>query len=184
MEHYAAKGQRAKNIYGGGRCLEGIYAYYDSVEELANQIDIKSLQKVFVTCGTGTTTAGLMAGFQKHAPNVEIHAISVARKWNEEKNIISENIQLINKFSGSNYDMSNLIFHDEYIMGEYGATTPELIKFIQQFISSTGILIDPIYSGKALFGMSKLLKPTDTNVLFWHTGAIYTLLSNKSLFYE
>lgn len=183
MNEYASNGIRAKNIYGGGRCIEGIYAYYDAVSEISHQLVGKMPKKVFVACGTGTTTAGLIAGFQEISPETEVHAISVARKWQDEKPVIEEDIQWLNFHTNKKYDLSNLFFHDDFIMGEYGATTPELLKFIKDFTSNTGILIDPIYTGKALFGMANILMddPCD-NVLFWHTGAIYTLMSNRHQF--
>jgi len=183
MSEYKKQGIKAINIYGGGRSLQGLYAYYDAVKEISAQCKSDMPKYVYVACGTGTTTAGLIAGFQEISPDTQIHAISVARSWEVEKFVINENIEWLNSYMNKNYTLSNLHFHDEFIMGEYGATTPELLRFIKIFTSSTGILIDPIYSGKALFGMHQLMTPSlIKKSLFWHTGAIYTLLSNKSLF--
>lgn len=183
MSHYKELGIRAKNIYGGGRCLEGIYAYYDAVKELKTQIGNQSIDRIFVACGTGTTVSGIITGCQEYLPNTEVHAISVARRKDAEMYVIEENITLLNNYLDRHYDISNLKFHDEFIMGEYGATTPELINFIKRFISNTGVMVDPIYTGKALYGMHQILQNSTiigTN-LFWHTGAIFTLLSNQKI---
>lgn len=183
MSEYHSNGIRAINIYGGGRSLEGIYAYYDAVKELATQLNGDLPRNVFVACGTGTTTAGLMAGFQEISPMTRVHAISVARKWADEKPIIEENLQWLSDYTHHDYNLSNLHFHDEYIMGEYGTVTRELLGFIKDFTSRTGILIDPIYSGKAFYGMSKIMEHKDcSDTMFWHTGALYTLLSNRTSF--
>lgn len=180
---YESGGLKVKRIYGGGKSLEGIYAYYDAVKELMSQIGEKQIDKVFVACGTGTTVSGIVAGFQEFSPLTEIHAISVARSLDSELPVIKENMELLNRHLGSDYGIGNLYFHDEFILGEYGRVNDELLSFIRRFISDTGILVDPIYTGKALYGMTRILgdKPND-NIMFWHTGAVYTLLSNRTLF--
>lgn len=45
------KGQRVKLIYGGGKSLEGIYAYYEAVAELKQQVG--RIDHLFISCGTG-----------------------------------------------------------------------------------------------------------------------------------
>lgn len=184
MHEYEKRGIKARNIYGGGRSLEGIYAYYDAVRELKEQIGKQCIDRIYVACGTGTTVSGILAGCQKYLPETKVYAISVARKKEIEMPVIEENLKWLNSYLSSSYDTNNLIFNDDYIGGEYGATGAGLIDFIKDFISQTGILIDPIYSGKALFGMADILRQHDNNgvSLFWHTGAIYTLLSNRDKF--
>lgn len=180
---YSENGLKVKQIYGGGRSVEGIYAYYAAVEELISQLGGQHIDKVYVACGTGTTVSGIMAGFQKYSPATEIHAISVARFADAEIPIIEENIHMLNDCLGTRFDMRNLHFHEDFILGEYGRVNEELIDFIKKFTEATGILVDPIYTGKALWGMHKLSYGLDTrNSLFWHTGAVYTLLSNISKF--
>lgn len=184
VESYRREGLKVKSVYGGGRSVEGIYAYYDAVKELMSQIPQgETLDKVFVACGTGTTVAGILAGFQEFSPSTEIHAISVARQESAEMPVIEENLKMLGSYLDKNFDTRNLRFHDEFILGEYGATNDDLTEFIHRFISATGILVDPIYSGKALWGMGKVLESAPmSNMLFWHTGAIYTLMSNRMKF--
>lgn len=50
-------------IYGGGKSLQGIYAYYNAVRELSHQVS--DIDELFVACGTGTTLTGICAGMQK-----------------------------------------------------------------------------------------------------------------------
>lgn len=181
MSEYQSKGKKAINIYGGGRCLEGIYSYYQGVKELYAQLKGKMPKEIYVTCGTGTTTSGILAGLQEMSPTTQLHAISIARDAETEIPIIEENLDILGTYLGRKYNLSNLHFHDDYIGGEYGSSDKELINFIEDFISNTGIPIDPIYTGKTLYGMTKLMKkPQDS--LFWHTGAIYTLISNRQKF--
>ena len=64
----------------------------------------------------------------------------------------------------------------EYHFGGYAKTTPELIDFMNAFFKQTGILLDPIYTGKMVFGVIDLMKknyfPKDANVLMIHTGGL------------
>lgn len=183
LDDYKRHGIKAKSIYGGGRSIEGISAYYFAVEELLSQMNSYQIENLFIACGTGTTVAGIIAGFQKYSPSTKIHAISIARKRKEELAIIEEDLTWMKETYKENFNTENLTFYDEFILGEYGAVNSDLLNFIYSFICQTGILVDPIYSGKALWGMSEILKKKNCdNNLFWHTGAIYTLLSNKNKF--
>lgn len=71
---------------------------------------------------------------------------------------------------------SHLVVHQGKGLG-YAVSTPEELDFVQRFAMATGIVLDPVYSGKALYNFMKYLKtlyssPDDQkqNVLFWHTG--------------
>lgn len=59
----------------------------------------------------------------------------------------------------------------------YAVATPEELEFISKFAVETGIVLDPVYSGKALYNFLTELFETDEgekyrgkNILFWHTG--------------
>lgn len=186
MRFYEKNGVKAVNIYGGGRSIEGIYSYFDAVKELSTQLKDKNLPlEVFVACGTGTTVSGISAGLQRFFPQARVHAISVARDKTTEMPIIYENLESLNYYlRRDEFTGSNIRFHDQFILGEYGAVNDELITTIRTFVSETGILLDPVYTGKAFYGMLKILKSEDINdnIVFWHTGAVYTLLSHRHLF--
>ena len=78
-------------VYGGGRSLEGIYAYYDAIEELSLQVP--SIDHLFVACGTGTTLTGICAGMQRFFPLAQVHAISVSRPYDAEKSVLEQDMQ-------------------------------------------------------------------------------------------
>ena len=175
-------GCKAKFVYGGGKSVEGIYAYYDAVRELKQQID--EIDEIFVTCGTGTTLTGICAGVQEFFPATVVYGISVARSWENEKKVLDEDMKMINDYLGSKYDFSNLCFSDEYLCGGYDRTTPNLLKCVQECISHEGMIVDPCYSGKAFYGMVETILKNKSSykgkkVLFWNTGGIINLLSMR-----
>ncbi len=176
------QGQNVKLVYGGGKSLEGIYAYYDAVAELSKQIE--NIDHLFITCGTGTTLTGVCAGMKKYFPNARIHAISVARTYDVEKVTLDDDMDILNAYLNTSFDFSNMSFYEDFLCGGYDLTSPELLQSIKECISNEGMLIDPIYTGKTFWGMTEIInKNKETyrgkNVVFWNTGGIFNLLSSK-----
>lgn len=168
------------SVYGGGRSLEGVYAYYEAVGELHNQI--KSIDHIFVACGTGTTLTGIAAGAQRWFPNAIVHGISISRNYSEEYAVLNEDMLWLNDYLGSQYDFSNLEYTDKYLCGGYGLYDDKIMENIQKVISNEGLILDPCYSGKAWHGMMTIIdndkdRYKGKNVLFWHTGGMLNLLS-------
>lgn len=176
-------GEKYVYLYGGGKCLEGIYAYYDAVKELRNQFDSK-LDAIFVACGTGTTLTGICAGVQEFFPNTLVYGISVARKYSDEISVLEGDMKLLNSHLNTHYDFSNLRFCDSYLTGGYGKCSLKELNIIKECISKQGMVIDPTYSGKAFYGMSDILETGNkmSSVLFWNTGGVMNLLSQRNLF--
>ena len=175
---------KTKFIYGGGKSIEGIYAYYDAVRELNEQV--QDIDYVFVACGTGTTLTGVCAGMQEYFPNAIIHGISVARNWQTEHVVLDENMHILNDYMAKQYDFSNLRFSEEYLCGGYDCTNEELLKCVRECISHEGMIIDPCYSGKAFYGMVNIVKKSPDlykgkNILFWNTGGLFNILSTHNI---
>lgn len=167
-------------VYGGGRSLEGVYAYYEAVEELHHQVD--SLDHLFVACGTGTTLTGICAGMQEYFPGTQVHAISVSRQFADEKMILEEDMNWLNEYLGTNYNFSNLNYIEDYLCGGYGLYKDDILDSIRKAMSHESLVLDPCYSGKAWDGMISMIHNENgtfkgKNVLFWHTGGFFNLLS-------
>lgn len=184
IEVVSKSGKRFAHLYGGGKQLEGFFAYYDAVRELKEQTSTE-FDNVFVACGTGTTLTGICAGMHKFFPNAVVHAISNARLWDTEKEIIEDDMKILNGYLGTNYDFSNMRFHDEFLAGGYAKTCEKELNAIKECISNTGMLVDPTYSGKAFWGMSEIVdkeKLEHKNLLFWNTGGQMNLMTQINLF--
>ncbi len=78
------------------------------------------------------------------------------------------------------------VIHEEYHFGGYAKTKPELISFIKDFTGQTGILTDPIYTGKTLFTIQDLASKSffekDVRVLMVHTGGFFGILGMMDKF--
>lgn len=177
------KGKRVKLVYGGGKSLEGVYAYYDAITEICKQIE--KIDHLFVSCGTGTTLTGICAGMQEYFPNATIHAISVSRTYDVEKQTLNEDIGYINSYLKKDYSFDNMRYYEEYLCGGYDKATPELLNCVKNCISQEGMIVDPCYSGKSFYGMCEILKKNPAifkgkNIVYWNTGGIMNLLSMRN----
>lgn len=166
-------------IWGGGKSLEGTQAYFEAVQEIKEQ-DNFSPDLVITTLATGTTFGGLSAGLQTFYPNACLWGISIARQKNESLEVIRESLDVFRKKLNLSLNQHNRQTHkvfDEYAMGGYGKITSECKEFIQKTGKNTGLILDEIYVGKALFGAVEQLKKSKVwsgkRVLFLLTGGVF-----------
>lgn len=70
-----------------------------------------------------------------------------------------------------------------YHWGGYAKTTPALLQFVQDFYGQNGIEIEPVYTGKMLFGIFDLIQqgyfPAHSQILVIHTGGLQGNLSTR-----
>lgn len=141
------------------------------VDELTEAYD-----HIVCACGTGTTAAGIINGIQKHSLKSQFHAVPVFKNGG----FISDEIDRFLD-SPSVYQL-----HTAYHFGGYAKTTPELIAFIKEFVARTGILIEPVYTGKMLFAIHDLASQgyfkRGDRILAIHSGGLFGLLGMKDKF--
>jgi len=123
----------------------GTNAYaIEGVAELVEEIDIP-FDYIATPCGTGGTFAGLLKGIK----DIDAKLLVFSALKNSDY-IIDEVADLLKE----DFDRTKLeLFTSEYIFGGYGKVKPELIDFVNSFQEQTGILLDPIYNGKMMFGL-------------------------------
>lgn len=135
-----------------------------------------SFEHIFCAAGTGTTAAGLLKGINRQILDTQLHIIPVLKGGE----FIKEEI--------ANYEqnLSKLHLHTDYHFGGYAKTTPELISFIKDFTSKTGILLDPIYTGKMCFAINDLIAKNliekEAKILAIHTGGLFGILGKMNEF--
>jgi D-cysteine desulfhydrase len=173
-EFYNSTNKSAFIIPGGGHCLEGAKAYVSAVKELESEPDF-----ILFASGTGATHAGILAGVKKRNWQTKVIGISVARQAVRGIEAINELYRPLCANESVHYDKSDILFIDDYIFGGYGKYNTELLTFLKMVVSATGVPFDPVYTGKALFGMVDLIEkriiPECSDILFWHTGGLLNL---------
>lgn len=155
----------------GGASAEGALGCSELIGELTDTYD-----DIFCACGTGTTAAGIINGLTNHQLKTKFNAVPVFKNGGFIKDEIDRFLT-----SPAQYDT-----HTDYHFGGYGKATTELIDFVKQFVAATGIVIEPVYTGKMMYGLYDLInkghfKP-GSKILAIHSGGIWGLLGMKDKF--
>ncbi|KJV07486.1 1-aminocyclopropane-1-carboxylate deaminase/D-cysteine desulfhydrase [Methylocucumis oryzae] len=133
------------------------------VAELAQELPA-DVHYLCVPCGTGITLAGII----KHIDN-KANVIGFAACKNADT-IISDLQTWLTP--AHHYWHLNLDYH----LGGFAKITPELIAFMQQIEQQTGIPLEPIYTGKMLYGIYDLVRrnyfPAGSKIVAIHTGGL------------
>ena len=155
----------------GGACAEAVTGCAEIIDELPNRYD-----HIFCAAGTGTTSAGVLNGIHKNKLSTRLHTIPVLKNGT----FIADEIL---KYCESE---NNLQLHLDFHFGGYAKTTNELIEFIKTFSAGTGILLDPVYTGKMFFGINHLIAndyfEEGSSILAIHTGGLLGILGMAEKF--
>jgi 1-aminocyclopropane-1-carboxylate deaminase len=168
---YFANDDQAFFINEGGASPEAAKGCSELVDELTETYD-----HIFSACGTGTMAAGIINGLTQHQLSTTFNAIPVFKNGG----FIADEINKL-LITPTNY-----VLHTYYHFGGYGKINNDLVAFIKKFVADTGILIDPIYTGKMLYAIYDLaakdhFKP-GSKILAIHSGGIWGLLGMKEKF--
>jgi D-cysteine desulfhydrase len=184
-EALATRGKRAYVIPEGGSNGIGSFGYIAAIEELFEQQATGELptdiEVIAFACGSGGTAAGIALGLERF-PSVAERAAAFAvcddRAYFEAvvARIVAE-AQALDEALGT---PSSLDIYDEFKGPAYGVPGPEQLDFIGKVARVSGLVLDPVYTGKALFGLSRLpRKPR--RALFVHTGGLPGLLAESDI---
>tara|TARA_R100000935_G_scaffold38680_1_gene60022 strand:+ start:136312 stop:137232 length:921 start_codon:yes stop_codon:yes gene_type:complete len=116
---------------------------------------------ICTSVGTGGTLAGLVSASEKHQQVVGYSAL----KGTFQASNVEEYT------SNSNYTIK-----DSYCFGGYAKIDLQLVRFMNEFKEETGILLDPVYTAKMMFGIIEDIKsgyfPENSRILAIHTGGL------------
>jgi D-cysteine desulfhydrase len=182
------KGKRVYVIPAGGSSTLGIWGYISFMNELKKQIDLKNINGIFSACGSGGTAAGLLVGAALNKATVKIFAVNVLLpKETIRKKILqlAEGVILDFKLPCS-IDEGKLEIIDGYSTEGYKNISDQKLKLITQFARSTGILLDPAYTGKAFCAYNDLIleKGKGKKVILLHTGGIFGTFPKRNEFLQ
>jgi|TARA_B110000238_G_scaffold195342_1_gene234407 L-cysteate sulfo-lyase len=171
--------------YGGSNEL-GAMSFIDAVAELQQQKQGREFSHVVFASSSGGTHAGLILGKQIYNKTFELVGINIDKDKNTNLPFDQQITQLVNstaKFIGLDYTFSKdeLILNADYVGDGYGVVGPQENEAIALIAKYEGILLDPVYTARAMSGLIHLIRSgkmgKDDEVLFWHTGGAPSLFA-------
>lgn len=117
--------------------------------------------------GTGGTIAGLISGLKGNGKVIGFSALKGSFLQKEVEQLLSDH---------SENPMKNWSIQNDYHFGGYAKTKPELMHFILEIERDFKLELEPIYTGKMLYGIIDLIEKgsfeTGSKILAIHTGGL------------
>lgn len=170
----------------------GLWGYIDCVREIADQGREMGINFDMIVCavGSGGTLAGLLAGREIFGISAGIYGFNVLETADFLKERIAVQLKEFEERFSYRFNLSKagIPVIDGYVGAGYGATWPELTGFIREMAETEGIILDPVYTGKAMLGLVDQIKAgrfrEAKNILFIHTGGIFGIFPKREAFFS
>jgi L-cysteate sulfo-lyase len=165
----------------GGHNVTGCLGYVDAACELQTQVERLDVDPAHVTIvtavGTGGTLAGLMAGLALLDSPMKLLGIDVGKLWKSFPASLAGLAGALCAAAGHRrlFQPADVpLIEDKYVGPGYAEFTPATGAAIRLLAESEGILLDPVYSGKAFAGLLDLIGqayfPPGEHLIFLHSG--------------
>ena len=179
----AAHGRRPYLLPYGGSSPTGALGYVFAMQEFMQQ----SVSADWIVFGTssGGTHAGLVLGQRLHGYAGKVLGISIDEPEGWLKSHVSSLATQASELVGGRIEIlpEDVLATDAYCQAGYGVVTDAEREAIRLFARTEGLLLDPVYTGRAAAGMIDLIRKghfrKDDTVLFWHTGGQPALFADK-----
>jgi L-cysteate sulfo-lyase len=182
-EQAVARGSKPYLVPYGGSSTTGALGYAFAVEELMKQ-GVKADWIIFGT-SSGGTHAGMVLGQRLFGFNGKVLGISIDESEDWLKAHVSALAAATSDRLGKHipFALDDVMAIDEYCRAGYGVLTETEREAILLFARTEGLLLDPVYTGRAAAGLIDMIRKgffgKDDTVLFWHTGGQPALFAEK-----
>lgn len=190
IEKLKNDGRKPYLIPVGGSNVVGSYGYIRCANEILKQLAVQNLQidQIVLASGSAGTQAGLLAGIIAAEIDLPVLGICVSRTSQDQQIIVESLLREILKEIGldPNLAQGKVICNGNYVGAGYGIATEAMIKAVKRCAQLEGVLLDPVYTGKAMAGFLDLCHQgaiaAGTNQLFLHTGGSQALFAYREVF--
>lgn len=185
VDQLRSQGRRPYLVPHGGSNRVGALGYILALRELLEQsrrVGLR-LDALVVATSSGGTQTGLLLGSMLFGYQGRIVGISVG----PAREIVLERLAHISQRANQRWELDlNLEpdrweVHDDYIDGGYAVLSSREKEAIRLTAQHEGILLDPVYTGRAMAGLTDLIRrgefARNQNVLLWHTGGTPALFA-------
>src|SRR5471032_368484 len=174
-----ARGEKALIIPLGGATPLGALGYVRAVEELDAQLKARGQRPpdvIVAPTGSGGTLAGLLVGARQYWPQTKIVGISVSAKaqWFQDRiSTMAQDCADLLEWP-QQWTPEDIWIEDEFVGTAYGVPSEGGIEAIYRVAQAEGVLLDPVYTGKAMHGLISLVEQgkieQGARVIFVHCG--------------
>lgn len=185
FERATAEGRRPYLMTIGGSTPTGALGYAFAMKEFMEQ-NVPADWIVFGT-SSGGTHAGLVLGQRAFGFQGKVLGISIDEPEDWLKSQVSKLASDASDRLGKHIEFrrEDVLANEEYCRAGYGVLTDAEREAVRLFAKYEGLLLDPVYTGRAAAGMIDLIRKgffkKEETVLFWHTGGGPALFAEKYL---
>ncbi len=185
-----AQGHRVYDVPVGGSNEVGIAGYVNGFIELLSQMESmgKHMDYLFTTTGSGGTLGGLAAGKKFSESDTKIVGFGVGLKDDSYDQHVADLANSALDYMGASdvrVSTDDFSVDGSYVGEGYEIPSEAGTAAIRRLARSEGILVDPVYTGKAFSGMLDYLDnkkiPAGSTVVFLHTGGTTALFAEHEI---
>jgi len=185
----AAEGRRGYVIPGGGSNPLGALGYVACANEILDQSFDLGLAFDHIVCASGSagTHAGLLVGLSGRQAAIPLTGINVRRPRPEQEANVHALAAATADFLGLRrpIDRDAVTALDEWVGPGYSLPSDEMVEAVRMLARLEGVLLDPVYTGKAMAGLIGLVRrgafSASDKVLFVHTGGSPALFAYQEV---
>jgi D-cysteine desulfhydrase len=183
-----ALGRKGYIIPGGGSNALGAMGYVVCAREiLAQSLDIGlAFDEIVVASGSAGTHAGLLVGFTGSNAGIPLTGVNVRRpRAEQEGNVYKLALETAEFVGLPAPSRESIVALDQWVGPGYSLPTDEMVEAVRLFARLEGVLLDPVYTGKAAAGFIGLVRSNhfkqNAKVLFVHTGGAPSLFAYQNV---
>ncbi|HEX7320578.1 MAG TPA: D-cysteine desulfhydrase family protein [bacterium] len=173
------RGSKCYVIPEGGSNETGSLGYINCMKEMAGFIKANNIDAVYCAVGSGGTYAGLLLGKKLLGLRVALYGVIIC----DTVRFFEDKILTICKLADDRFGLNARVRRSDiqlvggFVGKGYGIPYSEEIKVIKE-LAKTGIILEPVYTGKAFYGMRQHLKKNRCKkAIFVHTGGIFSIFA-------
>ena len=185
-----SKGRKPYFIPVGGSNVMGSFGYVRCANEILQQIVADKIQidQIVLATGSAGTQAGLLAGLIAAKVDIPVLGIAVSRTTEDQQQVVDRLLrEILTQLDIDPNEAKGKVLTNGHYYGEgYGITTPSMITAVKRCAQLEGLLLDPVYTGKAMAGLIDLCNKgvieANSHQLFLHTGGSQGLFAYREAF--
>lgn len=175
VDELRRQGRRPYVVPVGGSGVAGTVGQVLAGLELADQASDRGVDfdAVVLPSATGGTQAGLMIGLRVAGQDANLNGVAVAHPPDELRPSIVALLESVGVLAGARVDASEIELDGSQLGNGYGRPTPASDEATRLLARTEGILVDPIYTAKALAWLIAAAREGSLDgrtVVFWHAG--------------